>query len=73
MENDGLIEREARYIKDFGQVSNRYRLDGLIKSATPYAEEIIEERGKRKKEDAARRTRKRRKFKVVDGTKKTKI
>lgn len=69
MENDGLIKRVPRYSKKYGQISNEYHFDGLIKSATPYAEEIIEEREKRKKEDSARRTRKRPKLRVLKGQK----
>jgi len=58
MEAHGLIRRQQRYgAKGGGQQSNRYHFDGLIKAATPFAEELIEERKQRKAEDAARRTR----------------
>jgi len=65
MEAGGLIERVPRFDKKYGQQSNMYRFDGLIKGAIPLAQEVIEDREKRKNENAARRTRKRAKLKVV--------
>ncbi len=59
MERDGLIERVYRFSpKHQGQRSNAYDFSGLIKEATPYAEEALAERERRRKADAARRTRK---------------
>jgi len=59
MEKDGLIKRVYRFSgKHKGQRANGYDVTGLIKEATPYAEEALIEREKRRKEDAARRTRK---------------
>ncbi len=65
MEKDGLIRREARYKRDGGQLANYYHFDGLIKAATPYAQETIETRKRRKAEDAERRRRKRPKLRAV--------
>ncbi|MCP3959198.1 MAG: helix-turn-helix domain-containing protein [bacterium] len=59
MEADGLIQRIERYKADGGQLSNFYSFDGLIKSASPYAEEVLETRKKRRAEDADRIRRKR--------------
>jgi hypothetical protein len=59
MERDGLIARVPRFSpKHQGQKSNAYDFSGLIKEATPYAEEALAEREKRRMADAARRTRK---------------
>ena len=65
MEQAGLIRREARYKKSGGQENNAYHFDGLIKEATPFAEEAIMERERQKDERAARRHRKRPRL-VVD-------
>ena len=60
MEADGLIRRETRFSAKTGrQESNNYHFDGLIASATPFAQEALETRKKRQTEDAERRTRKR--------------
>jgi hypothetical protein len=59
MEKDGLLKRESRYDKRYGQISNCYHFEGLIKGATPFAKEAILLRKERKEEDAKRRTRKR--------------
>lgn len=59
MEKDGLISRQARYDKKYGQQSNSYLFDGLIKSAMPFAEESIEAREQQKNDASERRTRKR--------------
>jgi len=59
MEYDGLITRKKRFDKKFGQQSNSYHFDGLIKAAKPLAEESIESREEQKNEAAKRRTRKR--------------
>ncbi|EFK06729.1 conserved hypothetical protein [delta proteobacterium NaphS2] len=65
MEAGGLIRRVSRFDKKYGQQSNKYIFDGLIKEAIPFAEEAIAEREEKKKEAAARRTRKKPKLKVV--------
>ena len=66
MERDGLIKRKLRRSpKHGGQTSNEYSFDGLIKAATPYAIEAIQEKEKRKKEDAERRTRKNPRIKQI--------
>ena len=65
MEADGLISRQYRFKADGGQLSNFYSFDGLIKEATPFAEELIETRERRKAEDAERRTRRRPKLRAV--------
>jgi predicted transcriptional regulator len=59
MEKDGLIQRISRHHKTQGQQSNIYSFDGLIKSAKPFAEEIIAERAQQREDAAQRRTRKR--------------
>jgi predicted transcriptional regulator len=43
LERDGLIRREERRISKNGSKPNIYHLDGLIKAATPYAQEKLEE------------------------------
>ena len=59
MERDGLIEREYRFKpKKGGQDTNAYHFTGLIKSATPFAEEALQIREQRKSEDTYRRHRK---------------
>ena len=64
MEEAGFIKRKARYnSKSGGQETNTYHFDGLIKEATPYAQELIETRAERQKEDRGRH--KRKKAKVV--------
>jgi hypothetical protein len=65
MEKAGLIQRQPRFGKDSRQESNEYHFDGLIKEATPYAEEALAQQEQRRKEAAARRTRKRPQLKVV--------
>lgn len=69
MERDGLLQRVPRFDPKYGQRSNEYHFDGLIKEAKPFAEEAIEERKKRQKENADRRTRKLPKLRVVKGQK----
>ena len=65
MEAAGFIRREARYDAKSGrQETNTYLFDGLIKEATPYAEELIATREQRRSEDMARR--KRKKPKVIE-------
>lgn len=58
LEQDGLILREIRKGRQGGNLSNRYHFAGLIKAATPYAQEAIAERNRRQKEDAERLRRK---------------
>ncbi len=58
MEKDGLINRESRIDKKFGQRSNFYSFAGLIESATPFAEEAIAVKEQQKNENSKRRTRK---------------
>lgn len=65
LEAGGLIARKARYHQKGGQLSNYYDFEGLIREATPYAKELIEEREERRNQAAARRTRKRPILKVV--------
>lgn len=60
LEAGGLIRRRARFgSKDHRQEANEYDFAGLIKHATPYANEILATRETRKAEDNARRKRKR--------------
>ena len=59
MEAAGFIKREPRYDGKSGrQETNTYHFDGLIKEATPYAQELIETREERRKENRARHKRK---------------
>lgn len=58
LEKGGLIQRITRKDPRYGQQSNIYDLSGLITAATPYAQEAIETRRKRREEDAERRKRK---------------
>lgn len=70
MEVAGFIKRQVRSDREHGQRSNYYDLSGLVKEATPFAQEILEERRERDKGNAERRNRKRPKLKVVsDGSK----
>lgn len=60
MERDGLIHRVARYHPVSGrQENNAYLFDGLIKEATPFAIEAMQEKERRKADAAARLSRKR--------------
>lgn len=58
LEADGLIRREERRTGKTGSLTNRYHFDGLIKEATPYALERIEEIASKKAQALARATRK---------------
>jgi len=58
MEKGGLIRRQERRIRGKGSLTNLYHLDGLIEEATRFAEEKLEERARRKREDKARSDRK---------------
>jgi predicted transcriptional regulator len=60
MERDGLIHRRARHNAVSGrQETNEYLFDGLIREATPFAREAIQEKQRRKADAAARLTCKR--------------
>ena len=65
LEQDGLIRREARFGSHGQRLTNVYRLDGLIKEATPFALEALQAREAKKREAAERRTRKRPKLSIV--------
>jgi hypothetical protein len=69
MEAAGFIKREERFTKRKfgGHDTNRYHFTGLIKEATPYAEEFIRLREKQRSEDEDRRRRKKPRL-VVDNT-----
>jgi predicted transcriptional regulator len=59
MERDGLIEIEHRFDERHGgQTSSNYYFRGLIKAASPYAEETLEDRQRNREEAAAKRFRK---------------
>ena len=60
MEKDGLIRREERRTLGQGSKTNLYHFDGLIKEATPFAKEKIEEKARRAAEDKSRVKRKKR-------------
>jgi predicted transcriptional regulator len=71
LESAGLIQRKPRYHQKGGQLSNHYDFEGLIKEATPYARELIQEREDRRNEAVARRRRKRPVLRVIsDDTRK---
>ncbi len=59
MEAAELIQRHERRHPKYGQQSNYYDFAGLIKEATPYAEEAIVARKKAREERQSRRSRKR--------------
>jgi len=69
MEAAGFIKREERFTKRKfgGQDTNKYHFDGLIKAATPFAEEFVKLREKQRSENEDRRNRKKPKL-VVDNT-----
>jgi predicted transcriptional regulator len=68
MEADGLITRKQRFhAATGGQQSNFYRFDGLIKHATPFALEAIQERTRKRTENNERLRRKRPKLRVLEG------
>lgn len=58
MEKEGLIERVERIGTHGGKLTNEYRFDGMIKEATPFAKEALQDRKKRQQEDVDRVTRK---------------
>lgn len=60
-----LITRRSRFDPKYGQQANEYLFDGLISAATPLAKEAIAVREERKKEDEARRIRRRPHLRVV--------
>ena len=59
METAGLISGEDRFTKrKFGaEAANKDHFDGLIKAATPYAQEFIRQREKQRTENGDRRRR----------------
>lgn len=64
-----FIERVPRHnAKNGGQGANFYSLSGLIKEATPFALEIVQERRMKQAETAARQNRKKPKLELVGGT-----
>lgn len=67
MENLGLIRRQKRIHKRYGQQPNSYHFEGLIKKAIPHAEEQLREKKKREKEDSDRRIRRRPRLVKVKG------
>jgi len=58
LENDGLLPREARFGENGRQEANFYYFDGLVREATPFAEEALVAREQRQKQDRKRRLRK---------------
>lgn len=58
MEKLGYLKRHVRTYAKGGQKSNKYTFEGLIKACTPYAEEALEARKKKKKAEVARIRRK---------------
>ena len=69
MEAAGFIKREQRRTDSKTNKTNRYHFDGLVEAATPYAEEALQERTRRREEDAARITRRgRARLQIVSNT-----
>ena len=69
MEAAGFIKREQRRTESKSNKTNRYHFDGLVEAATPYAEEALQERARRRKEDAARIARRgRARLQIVSST-----
>lgn len=66
MEHDGLIKRIPRTHAKYGQRTNEYDFKGLIKEATPFALEAIEEKAKRQEEHRAKLKRKRPLLRLVE-------
>lgn len=54
MEKRGLLVRGVRSDQR-GQLANEYDISGLIRRARPFADEKIEEKGRRRKADNSRR------------------
>jgi hypothetical protein len=54
MVKEELIERNTRYYARGGQRSNAYTFNGLIARCTPFAQEAIAQRERRKSKDRAR-------------------
>jgi len=73
MERDGFISRATRFDANIGrQEPNGYRFDGLIAHATPFANEFIALREKQRKDQDARRSRKKAKP-ITEGKTESKI
>jgi DNA-binding transcriptional regulator YhcF (GntR family) len=70
MERDGLIHRRTRFHASGGQQTNQYIFDGLIKGATPFAIEALEDRTKKRAEKLERQGRKKPRLHVLEGGKK---
>ena len=69
MEAAGFIKREQRRTDSKTNKTNRYHFDGLVEAATPYAEEALQERTRRREEDAVRITRRgRARLQIVSNT-----
>ena len=58
MVDAGLLERHERFYSQGGQRSNAYTFKGLIARCTPFSEEIVTERKRKKARDKARVRRK---------------
>jgi DNA-binding Lrp family transcriptional regulator len=65
LEGAGFITRTGRTTKKRGTSTNLYSFSGLIKAATPYALERIQEKARRMTEATERAKRKRPQLKVV--------
>jgi DNA-binding MarR family transcriptional regulator len=65
MEKRGIIKRNARYGADKRREANDYDFSGLIRMATPFAKEIAEKKRQKKREAAAKLTRRRAPLKAV--------
>lgn len=69
LEKHGLIKRRPQF-KGGRQLTNEYDLSGLVKACKPFSREVLEDREQRRKEAAAKSTRKGpRKLQVITGGK----
>lgn len=65
LEAAGFVARKARSSKKNGTLSNQYSFAGLIKAATPFAHERVEEKKKRMAEATERAKRKKPQLTVI--------
>jgi len=65
----GLVTRQQRRKTRLGSDTNLYSFEGLINAALPFAEEKLQKRADRQKEEQQRLARKKPKLRVVKSTK----
>ena len=67
LEKSGLMQRYERKLSKGGNDTNRYSFAGLIKEATPFAREKLEQRAQNEARERDRLARKKPKFTVIEG------